>query len=151
MKQVTLKEDENLLEWLKIIQKEKNEFADHVLTKAIEVGVMSDSFVFCGHKLFDMFDEEGYNITQATLFCTGKATAETQEYFSKLIVWGIENKCPECGCKLLLEDANWREEQGDRSSPPEVTMLWEEWQCINPECMYTDTIDYEPDPDRNRD
>jgi hypothetical protein len=117
---ITIRRDEALKEISHLYRKDINELANRIIEKSIEAHVICDDREYCGTNLFEIYFDYGYNLIAATLFCLGKCDPFLMERFRNLVVWGVYDDCPECGCEMEFTDG---EDHGKYK--------WHERSCLN--------------------
>jgi hypothetical protein len=129
---ITIRRDESLEGLSSLSKKDKVELAHHIIERSIKAKVISDDREYCGANLFEIFFENGYNLIATTLFCLGKCDLSLMDKFRNLVVWGIHDDCPNCGCEMEFTDG---EDHG--------RYKWHERKCLNCDKVVSNEPDWD--------
>lgn len=136
MNYLTIKQDESLLSLAKLLGKPVDELTEHIINGLFRYDVLFNDRVFTGHKLSKNIDETGNRLLSVCIMVIGKANTRIRKLFGELVIWGVEDDCSECGCKLTIEASGGREIQFDIYTPPELINAIETVSCSNNKCIY---------------
>lgn len=135
MTKLTIKQNDALRKLARKSGKSVDELSDQIIERAIQADVIKDHWDYAGFLLIYHFEQNGFPVELATLFCLGRYTKKLGDLFQKLTVWGGDDDCPECGAPLEydMSDTHYRQVT-ENSSPYREGDVY--IRCENATCDY---------------
>jgi len=137
MKNIKIKHTEDIEKLGLCLFIEVNTLKELIVTRLVSNGVLFDIYEECGTTLGEQIAESEWTLGGASLLLFNNVSGKIKELLSKLIIWGIPNECPVCGCKLERDGEYSAPDPGDGSRE----VFWEKEYCVNPGCFYDNVLE----------
>lgn len=124
---IKVNEDDAFREVAKILKKNEEELNTNIISILVKLGILDDDTTDAGQTLNQLREAANYKPVEFyKIIFKQELTEEVLNYLGqlKVMAFGADDPCPECGCELDRED-----DFGDGHE-------WQDIKCTNGYCTY---------------
>ena len=101
---ITIRENEALKKLAERCKDTIKSTTDFLLTKLLELDLVLDEPCHCGMSLAEIPHENNNTLTGFVIKAFKCCSPSILTIMEDIQIWGLENECPDCGCKLIEDE-----------------------------------------------